>query len=295
MPSGVVDPWCPSCGDEFQPHMTICPDCEVALRTDAPPAPASAKDVASTEPAGPAPVRGSTVIDLADLTPDTRRTISLMLRGEEIFHEWRGTNLSYPTAHGDTVTEIIEWASPSGGELRPARPSEWDPDGAARRRDETLVLAARRARLGAAVLDSIIESMALTAVVLMAWVLGGRGQAVPRPVLLLVWAAVLVYRFVATGEFGQTAGKYLLGIKVIAAGGEPIGWGQAVIRVFAPWTFLMAWGQVPSPWLDRPVLAPVVWTVVWLVGVAYVLPILWDPYCRGLHDRLAGTIVVRSR
>ncbi len=42
-------------------------------------------------------------------------------------------------------------------------------------------------------------------------------------------------------------------------------------------------------------LAPVAGTLLWLVGVAYVLPILWDPSCRGLHDRVAGTIVVRTR
>lgn len=295
MPSSVVNPWCPTCGDEFQPHMRTCPDCEVALRNDGPPP--SSLPGARPIPAGPPPVRGSSAVDLAHLTPGSRRTISLRLQGEDIFHEWRGNRLSYPTARHDTVVEVIEWASPPEGQLRPARRAEWAGglDDGGRRGDAAPVLASRRARLAAAVLDYVIESLAATAVAVAAWALYGFGDGLPLAVLVLIGMSTQVYRLGAIGRFGQTIGKYLIGIKVIAAAGQPAGWGRAVIRVFSPWTFWVALGLTQRSLAEGPVLGPVFSSLLWLVGVAYLLPILWDPYCRGLHDRAAGTIVVRAR
>lgn len=157
------------------------------------------------------------------------------------------------------------------------------------------MLASRRSRLAAAVLDNVAESVVPTAAVGTVWALYGFGDRRTQLVAALVFTSTLIYKLVAIGRFGQTIGKYLMGIKVIAAAGPPAGWGRAVIRVFSPWSLAVALSLTPGSWFSGTVRGPTISMLVCLLSVAYLLPILWDPYCRGLHDRIAGTIVVRAR
>ena len=89
--------------------------------------------------------------------------------------------------------------------------------------------------------------------------------------LLLVCAPVVVslYQIVCWWLRGQTPGKWLLGLRVVALGGGKVGLGRAAVR-FA--------GYLLSA-------LPFYLGFLWILG----------PERRGFHDRLAGTEVVYAR
>ena len=100
---------------------------------------------------------------------------------------------------------------------------------------------------------------------------------VPGWLLVLPNAARAVYDAVLVAWRGQTLGKLALGLKVVRSDGGRIEWWQAGIRAVIP---QLAW------------LVP-------YVGIGLVLAVyltaMIDPFRRGLHDRAAGSVVVRSR
>jgi uncharacterized RDD family membrane protein YckC len=69
---------------------------------------------------------------------------------------------------------------------------------------------------------------------------------------------------------GATPGKMALGVRIISANGEPISGGQAVGRYFA---------QILS--------ALILGFGFWMIG--------WTKKKQGLHDMLAGTVVIKTR
>lgn len=80
----------------------------------------------------------------------------------------------------------------------------------------------------------------------------------------VVWSALYFATFWTLT--GQTPGERLLGIRVLSADGSRIGLGQALRRVVG-----MALAALP-------------------LGAGF-LPVLTDERRRGLHDRIAGTVV----
>jgi uncharacterized RDD family membrane protein YckC len=68
---------------------------------------------------------------------------------------------------------------------------------------------------------------------------------------------------------GQTPGKMALGVKIVDANGKPIGFGRAILRYFG--YFVSA--------------------IVLLLGF---IMIAFDGRKQGLHDKIAGTFVVRT-
>jgi|DewCreStandDraft_1066081.scaffolds.fasta_scaffold11154_4 uncharacterized RDD family membrane protein YckC len=124
---------------------------------------------------------------------------------------------------------------------------------------------------------SFVDGLALTALRILLAVLGGRplgpsADATADP-LVRLWLlydllVAFVYIVFPTVVWGQTLGKYLLGIRVVSARGE------------------RTWGQI----LLRETIGRLV--CVATLGLGY-LAILWDPERRGWHDRLADTRVVR--
>ena len=94
---------------------------------------------------------------------------------------------------------------------------------------------------------------------------------------IAVTAVALVYQTVMIALLGRTVGKLALGTRVVrAADGARPGWTEAVMRSLLP----LALGAIPSVGL-------------FLVVVVYSLA-LWTPLRQGLHDKAAGTLVVRS-
>ena len=69
---------------------------------------------------------------------------------------------------------------------------------------------------------------------------------------------------------GQTPGKMIMRVRIIKTDGSPIGIGRAILRYV---------GYVMS-------------AIIICIGY---LMIAWDGRKQGLHDKIAGTVVIRSR
>lgn len=86
-----------------------------------------------------------------------------------------------------------------------------------------------------------------------------------------------LYEVVPTALWGRTPGKAVVGTRVVGLGdGRVPGWKRAVLR----WAL--------------PALAFQVHVVGWAIAVLLRAVLVADPLHRGVHDRLAGTIVVRA-
>jgi uncharacterized RDD family membrane protein YckC len=127
-------------------------------------------------------------------------------------------------------------------------------------------------RMGAFVVDAAIVAVVLRTTV---WILEGAASTLRRfapPVdlgrLVIGFAPLLIaiYLVAFWALLGQTPGKWLLGVKVVAQGGAPIGFRRALVRLG---------GYVVSA-------IPCYVGFLWILG----------PERRGWHDRLAGTEVV---
>jgi uncharacterized RDD family membrane protein YckC len=125
---------------------------------------------------------------------------------------------------------------------------------------------------------ALVIDVVLLAVVIAAseWTLRGL-EEVLRPwrrfdVSIAVTAAapaIIILYFVVCWSFGQTAGKWILGLRVIASGGGKVGPGRALLRLL---------GYLVSA-------APLYLGFLW---------VLVDRDHRGFHDLIADTRVVYS-
>jgi len=89
--------------------------------------------------------------------------------------------------------------------------------------------------------------------------------------MLLTWlAAFAYYPFFEGKPAGQTLGKKAMGIRVVRkSNGAPLGYGLAIGRLFARFVDSFTFG----------------------IGLLWAA---WDPENQTLHDKIAGTLVVRS-
>lgn len=148
------------------------------------------------------------------------------------------------------------------------------------------VLAEPAQRLVARIIDLLLLGLPL-ALVAQA-VLPRRAAEVAEPVGLA--ALVLIYDTVLHARWGRTAGKRLVGIRVVSLGSP----GQSGMESVRPEKALARAAVFALPMAARPV--PVLGLaagVCWVAGVALVLR--RDQERRALHDRLAGTIVVSEQ
>jgi len=95
-----------------------------------------------------------------------------------------------------------------------------------------------------------------------------------------IWVAVGVtyFAFLNGGRRGQTLGKMVWEIRVRdAATGGPLGVPKAALRYLAP---------------TLPTLIPILGLLLWVTdGVSA----LWDDRRQTVHDKLAGSVVVKAR
>jgi len=127
-------------------------------------------------------------------------------------------------------------------------------------------------RMGAFVVDAAIVSVALATTVS---ILRGAADTLRRfappidlggLVLGLTPVLIAIYLVAFWALLGQTPGKWLLGVKVVAVGGGPIGLRRSLVRLV---------GYVVSA-------IPCYVGFLWILG----------PQRRAWHDRLSGTEVV---
>lgn len=141
-----------------------------------------------------------------------------------------------------------------------------------------LELASYGRRIGGAVIDEVVG---LLPVAIGLVVSGFRpGDDIDDTMLLVLTVATalsgFVYETLMIGLFARTVGKFAVGTRVVRAdNGGRLGWFGSVQRA-----------MVPTVAAAVPQLGFVLGAFVY--GVAFV-----DPLRRGIHDRAAGSLVVR--
>jgi uncharacterized RDD family membrane protein YckC len=142
-----------------------------------------------------------------------------------------------------------------------------------------LILAPIIRRVGGLVLDQIIVALPVVAVVV---ALGFTPSDNVTSQALLVFniavtSVAFVYETLMIALLGRTVGKIALGTRVVRLvdGGRP-DWSEATIRALVP----LSLGAIPR--------------VGVFLGVLVYSLALWNPMRQGLHDKAAGTLVVRQ-
>ncbi|TDC97362.1 RDD family protein [Actinomadura sp. 7K507] len=166
------------------------------------------------------------------------------------------------------------------------------------------MLAGRWARLGAAVLDALVLSVAAVPAVLVSirWdkmqesVESGEPITDPWalydiPRLLAGYAVVFLLGFayftIMHAKRGQTLGKMAVGIRVVSAADQSaISWGQALGRQAFVYVITIATTVLN-------VLVPA-GAVIGMLGMLDNAWILWDERRQAVHDKVAGTLVVKA-
>ncbi len=132
-------------------------------------------------------------------------------------------------------------------------------------------------RVGGALIDGLLTSMVVVVPLLLGLIdLDSFEGALPAPTILGLFLFGAIYTVVPTAVWGQTLGKIAVGTRVVAEeDGSLPGWRRAALR----WALPGIVGRLP-------------YVGLW-VSLAVLASLVLDPRRRGLHDRVAGTIVVR--
>ena len=103
------------------------------------------------------------------------------------------------------------------------------------------------------------------------------GPELTRLLAIVAFVFLALYELVPTALWGRTPGKAIVGTRIVGIGDERApGWKRAILR----WVL--------------PALAVQVHAVGWALALLVRAALALDPLRRGVHDRLAGTIVVRG-
>jgi uncharacterized RDD family membrane protein YckC len=142
-----------------------------------------------------------------------------------------------------------------------------------------LVLAPIIRRIGGLALDQVIVAIPVVLVVV---AIGYQPSDNVTSQSLLAFnialtGVALVYQTLMIALLGRTVGKLALGTRVVrSTDGSRPGWSEAGMRALLP----LSLGAIPR-------------VGVFLVVLVYSLA-LWTPLRQGLHDKAAGTLVVRT-
>jgi uncharacterized RDD family membrane protein YckC len=117
------------------------------------------------------------------------------------------------------------------------------------------------------------------------------------------WACVVaippsfaLYLFISLAWRGQTAGAAVMQVTVLRSDGRGLGVFGSLARLISMLVYLLIVGlgaMVAFAFRDSLPIAVLAITTALLLAVAGVLWSAFDPRRRTLHDRIAGTIVVR--
>jgi uncharacterized RDD family membrane protein YckC len=129
-------------------------------------------------------------------------------------------------------------------------------------------------RCGALLIDYIVLVSLVVAGTLVSRMLGGgarsAGNSAETTAILLAVGVALINLAVLPGLTGLTVGKWATGLRIERNGGGPLGIGRALLRHFIGYPLSFA-----------------------LLGVGFVMAAV-SVHGRGLHDMIAGSIVVRE-
>jgi uncharacterized RDD family membrane protein YckC len=145
--------------------------------------------------------------------------------------------------------------------------------------EERAAVASLAQRLGGVVIDGLLTSMVVVVPLLLGMI---HFDTVADLTISAGWAAALVafgavYTIVPTALWGQTAGKLAVGTRVVVeADGSVPGWRRSAVR-----------------WFVSEGVGRIAYVGLW-ISLAVIVSVVIDARRRGLHDRAAGTIVVRA-
>ena len=207
--------------------------------------------------------------DVASLTMSQREALWLQLRLADISYAFDGSTVAVAVPNADAVLELIADVRAVIGDEHLAQPRPFR-----RRTSDGLVVAGRTRRLTGAIVDFVVLGvpLALMAHVHVSLLFG-----------LLLDAA---YYVLPTWIAGRTLGKLVAGTRVI---------GTTTRRRPTLMTAVVRWAVPASVQFGYLLVRdrPVAWLVV-MARLAVYAPLLWDRDGRGLHDRAAKTMVVKS-
>lgn len=132
-------------------------------------------------------------------------------------------------------------------------------------------------RVVGALVDGLLTSMVVVIPLILGFVeLDDFDGTLPAPILIGLFLFGAIYTIVPTAVWGQTLGKIAVGTRVVVeADGALPGWWRSAVR----WALPGLAGRLPVIGL--------------VISLAITVSLLVDPRRRGLHDRAAGTIVVK--
>jgi uncharacterized RDD family membrane protein YckC len=155
--------------------------------------------------------------------------------------------------------------------------------------------------VGAALLDALIVGVPATLILVFVifggvglFAAGEEGEAATTGAVvgfligfavffLVILAIALLYAPLTMGRQGEhngkTWGKQIVGIRVVRVGGEPVGFGYAMLREVVVEGLLFGW--VGSFFMAIPTLLDWLWP-------------LWDEENRALHDMMVDSRVIRA-
>ena len=208
-------------------------------------------------------------LDITTLTPSQRDALSLRLRMADIMFVFEGSAAIVSVSHAAEADDLIAEVKSIVGGDEPAHPRPFR-----RVTADGLVVAARTRRLCGAIVDYFVLGAVVT---LMAY------AGAPFALRMLFDAT---YYILPTWLAGKTLGKRVAGTYVVRArtGARPL-LSNAIVRWAVPAAIEVAY-VVARDRLEA--------VFVLAARVVVYAPLLWDRDGRGLHDRAAGTLVLRS-
>lgn len=277
--------WCSVCGAEHESWASRCAVCDGALATH-PPAPVEVDHSVSE-------------VDIAPLGVDERATLQLLLRVEEVPHEFDGSVMRVPANWSDTARQMVaDVLEPLDPAVQP--PGLLDHEALTATASQQDAPAERElASLGWRVLARIADLILFILVGLVISVLLGLlSQLEPQLTDMLLRVSELPWplllEIVLVARFGWDLGKLAVGLRVVDADGRPPGWRRALVRsavLWGPPIAILIAARVLTVEDVRLAGAVAVLTYGWFAAISW--SIARDEQRRGWHDRAAGTWVLR--
>ncbi|MEY2554356.1 MAG: hypothetical protein QOC57_2216 [Ilumatobacteraceae bacterium] len=210
-------------------------------------------------------------VDISMLSETQRDMLWMRLRGHDVPYVFDGATVTVPLMLAALLADAIIWVktevwSPPRGYYPEVHPFQ-------RLAGRGVVIAPRWRRLTAACIDRALLGMLIAT---------AHRQGAPA---WLLWSMSALYTIGPTRRWGRTIGKFLMEIRVVDANGSGrLTWQQSTAR----WA-IVAWMGIVAGWVggaDKFLLA---------AQLCIFVPALFDSRGRGLHDRLAGTMVISIR